>query len=257
MSYPYGLICGLLAVGCAPPYGIFPEQEARRIPFEEVVMGAEANSQRILATLRAGKDDVFLLFQSTVDAERGFCTYPMRRRELLQAVKGAPFRLISRCVITQSSGKQRIIDNADQGGQSELSSDANKLVLCTPLRPAQHIRYSRLVESLDRRLVFVLVSMYFDDASKGQEHSAAWHSCWTGQRPNQEIGKQGGPTGMSAVERARVAEEAAQFRAPPAPNIDGKRDIPALGLVQSSQPACLRGLLEEESGETNVVSTAT
>ena len=140
VSYPYGLVCGLPAVGYAPPYGIFPEQEARRIPFEEVVMGAEANNQRILATLRAGKDDVFLLSQSTLDAERGFCTYPMRRRELLQAVKGAPFRLIPRCVITQSSGKQRIIDNADQGGQSELSSDANKLVLCTPLRPAQHIR---------------------------------------------------------------------------------------------------------------------
>ena len=106
----------------------------------EVVMGAEADNQRILATLQSGKDDVFLLSQSTLDAERGFCTYPMRRQELLQAVKGAPFRLIPRCVITQSSGKQRIIDNADQGGQSELSADANKLVLCTPLRPAQHIR---------------------------------------------------------------------------------------------------------------------
>ena len=41
-------------------------------------------------------------------------------------------------MITQSSGKQRVIDNADTGGQSALSSDANKLVLCTPLRPAQH-----------------------------------------------------------------------------------------------------------------------
>ena len=27
VSYPYGLICGLPAVGYAPPYGIFPEQE--------------------------------------------------------------------------------------------------------------------------------------------------------------------------------------------------------------------------------------
>ena len=140
VSYPYGLVCGLPAVGYAPPYGIFPEQEARRINFEEVVMGSEANNQRILATVRAGRDDVFLLSQSTLDAEQGFCTYPIRRRELLQAVKGAPFRLIPRCLITQSSGKQRVIDNADQGGQSELSSDANKLVLCTPLRPAHDIR---------------------------------------------------------------------------------------------------------------------
>ena len=42
-------------------------------------------------------------------------------------------------MITQSSGKQRIIDNADAGGQTLRSSDANKLVLCSPLRPAQHI----------------------------------------------------------------------------------------------------------------------
>ena len=52
--------------------------------------------------------------------------------------KGQPFRLIPQCVITQSSGTQRIIDNADAGGQSALSSDPNKLVLCSPLRPAQH-----------------------------------------------------------------------------------------------------------------------
>ena len=48
-------------------------------------------------------------------------------------------RLIPRCVITQSSGKQRVIDNGDTGGQSDLSSDANRLTLCSPVRPAQHI----------------------------------------------------------------------------------------------------------------------
>ena len=165
----------------------------------------------------------------------------MTRQEMLRRLKNQPHRLIPRCVITQSSGKQRIIDNADVGGQSALSSDANKLVLCSPLRPAQHIaithhyldaegfrqaqagaawesggedwpdayrhspmgraeslgcvvvwwhelwgepayqlysgllfglplavtsfnRYSRLVEALGRRLLFLLVSLYFDDA---------------------------------------------------------------------------------------------
>ena len=63
----------------------------------------------------------------------------MRHAQLLRATQGQPFRLIPRCVITQSSGKQRIIDNADVGGQSELSSDPNKLVLCSPIRPAQHV----------------------------------------------------------------------------------------------------------------------
>ena len=42
-----------------------------------------------------------------------------------------PFRLIPRCVITQASGKQRVIDDAYVGLQSERSSDANKLVLCS------------------------------------------------------------------------------------------------------------------------------
>ena len=40
---------------------------------------------------------------------------------------------------TPRSGKQRVIDNGDTGGQSERSSDANKLTLCSPIRPAQHI----------------------------------------------------------------------------------------------------------------------
>eukprot|EP00435_Cladocopium_sp_Y103_P041796 s1601_g11.t1 len=35
--------------------------------------------------------------------------------------------------------KQRVIDNGDTGGQSDRSADANKLTLCSALRPAQHI----------------------------------------------------------------------------------------------------------------------
>ena len=65
--------------------------------------------------MRPSKDDHFLLAQSTKDAEAGFCTPPMRHAALLREVRGAPFRLIPRCAITQSSGKQRMIDNADAG----------------------------------------------------------------------------------------------------------------------------------------------
>ena len=97
------------------------------------------NNRLVLASLRPGKDDTFLLEQSQKDADRGFCTAPMSLSELQRELRGQEFRLIPRCVITQSSGKQRVIDNADTGGQSLRSSDANKLVLCSPLRPAQHI----------------------------------------------------------------------------------------------------------------------
>ena len=54
----------------------------------------------------------------------GFCTPPLTWRQLLRATQGKPIRLIPRCVIQQSSGKQRIIDNAHIGGQSAFSSES-------------------------------------------------------------------------------------------------------------------------------------
>lgn len=247
-SYPMGLITGLPAVGFAPHYNIFPLQSSTRLSQAEVLSDWESHNASILRSLKPSRDDHFLLSQSQTDADNGFCTYPMKRSEMLALVKNQPHRLIPRCVITQSSGKQRIIDNADVGGQSALSSDANKLVLCSPLRPAQHIavthhclspdqlrlaqagdawesggedwpdayrhspmgraesmgcivvwwhevwgepayqlysgllfglplavtsfnRYSRLVEALGRRFLYLLVSLYFDDA-----HISDWQS---------------------------------------------------------------------------------
>ncbi|CAE7730172.1 unnamed protein product [Symbiodinium sp. CCMP2592] len=137
-TLPHDFLFGMAAVGTAPVYGVFPLQSARDVSHAEVLADASASNARVRASLRPGRDDAFLLEQSLRDAESGFCSEPLRYPQLLRAVGGLPFRLIPRCVITQSSGKQRIIDNADTGGQSELSSDPNKLVLCSPLRPAQH-----------------------------------------------------------------------------------------------------------------------
>ena len=64
----------------------------------------------MLASLRPGKDDTFLLEQSQKDADRGFFTAPMSLSELQRELQGQEFRLIPRCVSTQSSGKQRVID---------------------------------------------------------------------------------------------------------------------------------------------------
>ena len=139
VTYPLGLVQGLPAVGFAPCYNIFPQQPATTLGMGDVLEGWEVHNQSILDSLHPGKDDAFLLSQSVSDAEQGFCSFPMARGDFLTTIKNQPHRLIPRCVITQSSGKQRIIDNADVGGQSSKSSDANKLVLCTPLRVAQHI----------------------------------------------------------------------------------------------------------------------
>ena len=140
VTYPSGLVLGLPAVGYAPCYGIFPELHVDRITFDEVLGSWETHNSQILSRLRPGPDDEVALTQSCADADKGFCTHPLTRTELLREIRGQPHRLIPRCVITQSSGKKRIIDDAAVGGQSASSRDANKLVLCTPLRPAQHVQ---------------------------------------------------------------------------------------------------------------------
>ena len=50
-------------------------------------------------------------FLAVEDATNAFCTPPMRGAGFLSYITGQAHRLIPRCVITQSSGKQRVIDN--------------------------------------------------------------------------------------------------------------------------------------------------
>ena len=63
--------------------------------------------------------------------QKWFLYTPLRQAEFLRDIGGLAHRIILRCVITQSSGKQRVIDNGDTGGQSDLSSDANMLTPCS------------------------------------------------------------------------------------------------------------------------------
>ena len=62
-----------------------------------------AHNARTLDRLGPSKDDDFLLQQSTKDFESGFCSPPLTKDALLKQLKGRPYRLIPRCVITQSS----------------------------------------------------------------------------------------------------------------------------------------------------------
>lgn len=106
---------------------------------DDVLAGWRQRNQEILRGLRPGLRDEFCLEQSQVDADKGFCSYPMPLPALQRQLKGDAFRVVPRCVIVQSSGKKRIIDNADAGGQSERSAERNKLVVCSALRPAHHV----------------------------------------------------------------------------------------------------------------------
>ena len=109
---------------------------------EDVFFDCEAHNSEIRASLKPGLHDDFLL--------SGFCTPPLTWSQLLRETQGKPIRLIPRCVIQQSSGKQRIIDNAHTGGQSAFSSESNRLVLCSALRPAQHASLAVSALGFDR-----------------------------------------------------------------------------------------------------------
>ena len=65
--YPYGLVTGLPAVGTAPCYNIFPAQQGCIINLADVVEDTDEHNRAIIAKLRPGIHDDFLLSQSLVD----------------------------------------------------------------------------------------------------------------------------------------------------------------------------------------------
>ena len=91
-GFPYGLVKGLAAVGYAPPYGIFPQQPARRIGMSEVLEGWQKHNQRILNQLKPG-----ILQQSMEDAANDFCTPPaLCGEQSFWPTSGQEHRLIPR-----------------------------------------------------------------------------------------------------------------------------------------------------------------
>ena len=101
--------------------------------------GWKEHNQHILNQLKAGKDDAFLLQQSMEDARNGFLHTPSAASRVPQVHWQPGTPPYPALCHHPKFGKQRAIDNGDTGGQSDLSSDANKLTLCSPVRPAQHI----------------------------------------------------------------------------------------------------------------------
>ena len=190
----------------------FSQQLALPITLEDVFFDCEAHNSEIRASLKPGLHDDFLLSQSVADAEAGFCTPPLTWSQLSRETQGKPVRLIPRCVIQQSSGKQRIIDSGQGGPPARQPgrrgrrlaerlpvvsnvggriSGLRRLLVCwhhrewgvpayqlytgllfgLPLAVTSFNRYSRFSEALGRRLLFLLVSLYFDDA-----HVTDWSS---------------------------------------------------------------------------------
>eukprot|EP00435_Cladocopium_sp_Y103_P049232 s932_g14.t1 len=101
---PAGLCLGLPAVGYAPPCCVFPEQVATRFTRDD---DWRSHNARILSRLKSGPGDQSLLEQSIKDAEKGFCSHPLTKKDLLATIREEPYRLLPRWVTTPASWKQR------------------------------------------------------------------------------------------------------------------------------------------------------
>ena len=159
--YPCELWQGVKGVGFNPWCRVYPFQDAALVNNAYVSEGGLEEAQRLAKSTSASSKvftvvqeginkqvgyDEFILSESMKDYERGWCTQPMSWKAMRQHTKGRKdIRTIRRKVVQQPSGKLRLIDDADEGGQSATSEDCNKLRLCSALRPAQHaaILYKR------------------------------------------------------------------------------------------------------------------
>ena len=108
------------------------------IPLDDLWTTAMEDAKRICDRLRPGEFDDAIMEAGAKDENLGFCGPRMSWEELCAFDR--PFRLIRRFCIQQPGGKLRVIDDAADGGQSALSSDGNKLDLCTAIQPGLHVR---------------------------------------------------------------------------------------------------------------------
>eukprot|EP00439_Symbiodinium_sp_Y106_P038032 s5591_g4.t1 len=181
-TLPKVFLFGMAAVGTAPWYGVFPRQVSCDIPISAVLQDAEASNARIRASLRPSKDDAFLLEQSLKRcATPSCCAWP--RANLSGSSRGAAANSASS---TMGLAEARSVDAVEGGGEDWPDGQAASLCCVVawwhaewgepafqlytgllfglPLAVTSFNRYSRAVEALSRRLLAILVSLYFDDS---------------------------------------------------------------------------------------------
>ena len=156
ITLAYCTWCGFPAVGYNPWCAIFAARAAAKVGMAYVLEGAQEDAFKILRGMQPSsktftipsKDgsapvsvnhDDFVLEATLKDLSKGWCTPLMTWPQLHRAVQGRPVRLIPRIAIQQPSGKLRLIDNADGGGQTATTEDANQLRFCSALQPAVQV----------------------------------------------------------------------------------------------------------------------
>ena len=136
-SFCHHLFTGFPAVGSLAPCGIWDSQPVDFISLQDVLQQGKDDGQQLMKHLRPSTDDDVIHEAGAKDEANGWCSAPFPPSQLTQY---AGYRLIKRFVITQASGKKRVIDDDAAGGQSQLSTDGNKLQFTTALQPCQHVK---------------------------------------------------------------------------------------------------------------------
>ena len=134
-SFVQGLLHGFPAVGYQEPCGVWQSKPARFCTLQDALSEGRRDAEAVVSSLRPSEDDQVVWEAGEKDEKAGFC-HPSVGWQGLTA--GPLFRVIRRFVVTQASGKKRVIDDALAGRQSEFSSDANKLQFCSAIQPCLH-----------------------------------------------------------------------------------------------------------------------
>ena len=148
---PWRFISGFFVVGVCEPSGVFEPLDYEDPPSRQALFEYR---DELLATLRArgqARKGTFLWETAHLEHSKGFGS------ELVdQAAVTSQFGESWSCVpcfcITQSSGKERLIDNGLLGRQNEFSVYSEKLGLCSAAQPglvARHISECAAEQGID------------------------------------------------------------------------------------------------------------
>ena len=128
---------GFATVGFAPPCRVFAQQPSTFFTLDDIYRGGPHDAKHLASSIRPGPHDDLLAQAGVEDERAGFCGPELTFAQVRSLSR---FRILRRFVIQQGSGKNRVIDDAFQGGQSGLSSDSDKLDLCQGTQPAYHVQ---------------------------------------------------------------------------------------------------------------------
>ena len=141
-SFCRHLFSGFPATGYVGPCGVWDTQPVSYASPTDVFQQSEDDAVALAAEIQQrpmNAEDLFVIHDSSAEDEKHHWCTPEFGWSALRATN-RPFRLIKRFVITQASGKKRVIDDAAGGGQSAHSHDANHLQFCSALQPCAHVQ---------------------------------------------------------------------------------------------------------------------